>query len=258
MSNLEPIYYHNYLFPQGGKRTYRNQLTFVGDNVIYLGVTIKDKTNRHWLPTVADTGVKRLGNPVLSKKEKRELIDSGVTIEPTNDDWPLIGNNAPNGYKHFYEHNGLTLSFKRPKLRSYFSNILNCDGDVKYLGLRKIEFEPKFIKKQKVVINVCKRLPFKKEISDGTYICCYCNTPLTKDNYTREHIIPKDRGGKNTASNLLPCCYDCNNEKDNLMLNSYIQLLNYKMADVKMDSEEYITLQVKIANANDIARRLEL
>lgn len=249
-------YFHNYLFPHNEKRTYRNQLTLVGENVIYLGVTLKDKTNRHWLPTVIDTGVKRMGKAVLSKKERREWIDSGIKVAATPETWPLIGNNAPDGYKHYYEHNGLVLSFKRPKLRSYFTNILNCDGEVKYLGLRKIEFEPTHVKKHKAVINVSKRLPLKKNVIDGAYTCCYCNIELTKENYTREHIIPKDRGGKDSASNLLPCCFECNNEKDNLMLHSYIQLLNYKMADVKENSEDYITLQVKIINANNIAASL--
>jgi hypothetical protein len=79
---------------------------------------------------------------------------------------------------------------------------------------------------------------------------------LDADNYTREHLIPKDRGGTNHNCNLRECCFSCNNEKDNLMLHSYIQLLNYQLSEKTGD--ELLKLQIKIKNANKLAKELEL
>jgi 5-methylcytosine-specific restriction endonuclease McrA len=47
---------------------------------------------------------------------------------------------------------------------------------------------------------------------DG-YRCQYCNKDFTKSELTRDHIIPKSRGGKDTWENLVACCFPCNNKK---------------------------------------------
>jgi 5-methylcytosine-specific restriction endonuclease McrA len=43
---------------------------------------------------------------------------------------------------------------------------------------------------------------------DG-YICAYCGGVAD----TRDHIVPRARGGKNTWSNVTACCRSCNSEK---------------------------------------------
>ena len=50
---------------------------------------------------------------------------------------------------------------------------------------------------------------------DG-YICQYCgikNKPMTLD-----HILPKQRGGKDTWDNLVAACVPCNSKKQNYRL----------------------------------------
>ncbi|HEX5597471.1 MAG TPA: HNH endonuclease, partial [Micromonosporaceae bacterium] len=39
--------------------------------------------------------------------------------------------------------------------------------------------------------------------------CGYCPAPAT----TIDHILPRSRGGKNTWSNTIAACYDCNQRK---------------------------------------------
>lgn len=45
--------------------------------------------------------------------------------------------------------------------------------------------------------------------------CCYCETILTNDNLTIDHVIPKSCGLKfgDLSNNTIPCCKDCNKEK---------------------------------------------
>lgn len=43
--------------------------------------------------------------------------------------------------------------------------------------------------------------------------CIYCNTTLTEENITADHIIPVSKGGNNSKINLIPCCKTCNEER---------------------------------------------
>jgi 5-methylcytosine-specific restriction endonuclease McrA len=43
--------------------------------------------------------------------------------------------------------------------------------------------------------------------------CAYCREPVTLDNSSLDHKIPKSRGGANTLSNLVLACRRCNRWK---------------------------------------------
>lgn len=52
--------------------------------------------------------------------------------------------------------------------------------------------------------------------------CCYCNRPFREGlEGTKEHIIPKSKGGTNKLKNLKPCCFECNQLKSNLDLKQF-------------------------------------
>src|ERR1043166_8431150 len=48
--------------------------------------------------------------------------------------------------------------------------------------------------------------------------CWYCGRT---GKLTRDHVVPKSKGGTNRHNNILPTCYDCNQEKRNLSLEEY-------------------------------------
>jgi hypothetical protein len=58
-------------------------------------------------------------------------------------------------------------------------------------------------------------------VSTGARTCRYCGVKMHKrenapgepkalDFATRQHVIPRWRGGSNTRENLRPCCFGCN------------------------------------------------
>jgi hypothetical protein len=63
--------------------------------------------------------------------------------------------------------------------------------------------------------------------------CLYCNTNLSHENATADHIIPISKGGNNTQVNLVVCCKDCNNERGNLDFNNYLSLKNKRHKIIK-------------------------
>lgn len=50
-------------------------------------------------------------------------------------------------------------------------------------------------------------------------LCAYCNARLTKQTRTRDHVVPRSRGGPN-GDNLVPACAPCNRDKgdDHLLM----------------------------------------
>lgn len=56
--------------------------------------------------------------------------------------------------------------------------------------------------------------------------CLYCDTQLTLNNATADHIIPISEGGNNCQVNLVVCCKDCNNERGNLDFKYYLSKKN--------------------------------
>jgi 5-methylcytosine-specific restriction endonuclease McrA len=57
----------------------------------------------------------------------------------------------------------------------------------------------------------------KQRRIDEAKVCPYCLTAITLDNYSRDHLIPKARGGKFMSNNNIVCCKKCNFAKSILM-----------------------------------------
>lgn len=55
----------------------------------------------------------------------------------------------------------------------------------------------------------------------ATIICPYCLEPIPEGHRTRDHKIPKSRGGKNEPENIVICCDKCNHEKGSLTPEEY-------------------------------------
>ena len=51
------------------------------------------------------------------------------------------------------------------------------------------------------------------------HVCAYCGGHFANSNYlSRDHIVPKSKGGVNTWMNVVTACTICNNKKDNKTL----------------------------------------
>lgn len=50
------------------------------------------------------------------------------------------------------------------------------------------------------------------------HLCAYCGKSFGFFKLSRDHIIPKSRGGKDTWMNVVTCCKSCNQRKSNLTL----------------------------------------
>jgi len=58
--------------------------------------------------------------------------------------------------------------------------------------------------------------------------CIYCETKLTLENATTDHIIPISEGGNNCQVNLMVCCQPCNSERGTIPFNKFLKTKNEK------------------------------
>lgn len=66
----------------------------------------------------------------------------------------------------------------------------------------------------------------KREILfDENPHCKYCSILLRWDNFTLDHIVSRSRGGSNDISNLVVCCFECNNKKGSKSLKDFLKEL---------------------------------
>lgn len=65
--------------------------------------------------------------------------------------------------------------------------------------------------------------------------CLYCESKLSHENATADHIIPISNGGNNTQVNLIVCCNDCNSERGNTEFKEFLKKKNknYKDKDIR-------------------------
>lgn len=48
-----------------------------------------------------------------------------------------------------------------------------------------------------------------------SYVCQYCEKPLTKTTATLDHVLPVSKGGKSIWTNCVAACHFCNSHKSN-------------------------------------------
>lgn len=56
----------------------------------------------------------------------------------------------------------------------------------------------------------------KKELLEYfEYQCCFCGLPIDDKTFSQDHLIPMNKAklGLHAWGNVVPCCKDCNNEK---------------------------------------------
>lgn len=141
--------------------------------------------------------------------------------------------------EYWNEFNKKSISFNDDGVIKYRKIVLEDESPVKSVRRQN----SKKLRKELDILHPLKYIiPYKN-------FCCYCETPLTKNDFTREHIIPIDKGGKNTKDNVRSCCRDCNKEKDNLDLSKYLEFLQLRIRSLSLNSFDFDLTAKKIKNA---------
>ena len=112
----------------------------------------------------------------------------------------------------------LVITGKAEVLRQDADNIGTSIGEfVRPLIIRLLSY----VRFQSKAVKLNRKRIFKRDNNE----CVYCGS---KRNLTIDHIMPRSRGGKNTWSNLVTCCSNCNLKKGNRTPEEASMRMNYK------------------------------
>lgn len=80
-------------------------------------------------------------------------------------------------------------------------------------------------------------------------ICCYCDTVLTPETVTMEHIVPDSRRGTFNSTNLTVSCAGCNNRRGNKPFFDYCKQFNFSEEKLEKYKRLYFNnLRIKVLN----------
>lgn len=110
-----------------------------------------------------------------------------------------------------FNKNYIGCEIARKRFKSYRNFIvIGLKWNGKNVKRRTIGFAKEFVNANK---NAC---------------CIYCETKLTEENATTDHIVPIAAKGNNCKVNLIVCCQPCNSDKGTMSFKKYLKLKNEK------------------------------
>ena len=74
----------------------------------------------------------------------------------------------------------------------------------------------------------------KKSPTSSTILCWYCGKEIFNDTYdlkiraTRDHQIPKSRGGTGKKNNMVDACHPCNTSKNKKTVDEFREYIRWK------------------------------
>jgi hypothetical protein len=121
------------------------------------------------------------GRPVrwISKEAATSLICNGKVL------WAF-------GEQTMTMHGGINRSGRQSII--HLSPIMAVDGTIKKHG---------------IAIPLLNKYLFRRDQG----LCMYCGNHFTRDCLTRDHILPKSRGGRDIWTNVVTACRPCNQRK---------------------------------------------
>jgi hypothetical protein len=80
-------------------------------------------------------------------------------------------------------------------------------------------------------------------------LCCYCDTVLTSETVTMEHIVPDSKRGTFNTTNLTVSCASCNNKRGNKPFFEYCKKFNFSQEKMEKYKRLYFNnLRIKVLN----------
>ena len=63
-------------------------------------------------------------------------------------------------------------------------------------------------------------------LENFSYKCCYCDTEINEQTLSQDHLIPMNKAslGLHAWGNVVPCCIDCNNEKQQRHWDEFLRM----------------------------------
>lgn len=66
-----------------------------------------------------------------------------------------------------------------------------------------------------------------------TRSCFYCGKPLSRQKATKDHVVPRSKGGSNAQRNIVDACRKCNGDKGCLTIEEFRVVWAFRLGLLK-------------------------
>jgi len=110
-----------------------------------------------------------------------------------------------------------TLLCNNKVIWAFGDRVIELRGGINRLGERSILKLHPILAVSGRISNHSYRVPLSNRLlaRRDRYICMYCGQKFPLSRLTRDHILPKSRGGRDAYENLVVACQSCNSRKGN-------------------------------------------
>lgn len=147
--------------------------------------------------------------------------------------------------EHWIDALGLVLSGKAVPLEEYPDIVRGQRCTFRLPAVVLMRYQVKTLRRRQV-FNV----PTRKSvfIRDG-FECQYCGSKVSMTTGTRDHVIPRSRGGPDTMLNVVTACRSCNVRKDDKLPDQVGMVLRNRPR--ALTEEEKIQCLLKLVRAKE-------
>ena len=147
--------------------------------------------------------------------------------------------------EHWIDALGLVLSGKAVSLEEYPDVVRSQHATFHLPAVVLMRYQVKTLRRRQVFNVPTRKAVF---IRDG-FECQYCGTRISMTTGTRDHVIPRSRGGPDTMQNVVTACRACNARKDDRMLGEVAMTLRNRPRTLSED--EKIQCLIKMVRAKE-------
>ena len=140
---------------------------------------------------------------------------------------------------------GLVLSGKAVPLEEYPDVVRSQHCTFRMPAVVMMRYHVKTLRKRHLFNVPTRKAVF---IRDG-FVCQYCGVKVSMTTGTRDHVIPRSRGGPDTLTNVVTACRACNVSKDDRTPDEVGMKLNSRPRSLSED--EKIQCLLKLVRAKE-------
>jgi 5-methylcytosine-specific restriction endonuclease McrA len=147
--------------------------------------------------------------------------------------------------EHWIDALGLVLSGKAVPLEEYPEVVRSQHCAFRLPAVVLMRYHVKTLRRRQVFNVPTRKTVF---IRDG-FECQYCGTRVSMTTGTRDHVIPRCRGGPDTMLNVVTACRSCNVRKDDRLPDEVGMVLRNRPR--MLSEDEKIQCLIKLVRAKE-------
>lgn len=107
-------------------------------------------------------------------------------------------------------------------------NVHSFSGAIRLPAVMRLTY---WTKTKKSAANRLNAPSLRNVLIRDNFTCQYCGAKVGMRSGTRDHVMPRSKGGPDVIENVVAACRRCNSAKDNMSLRDFEEKFGFKLAN---------------------------